>query len=218
MRNILTGVVIAATLLKVGVGTPTAAQKNKTPPNPGVTVTFGDRPGDKIVSDGHGPYVNGVGGVEGQLWVDGTGDMTLNLKGTRPNRAFDGSYSPATDVAQPTGAPSGTFSDGWFINVGQIWKIPVGTTVSTRGGSFATGVGDFRWCSDGSFCAGFATTELLTVTRISTDKWTASADAPSSSALGSDLNVLVKLPRGQAIGYYRMPFQMTIQCQTASCS
>ena len=47
---------------------PIAAGKT---PNPGVIVTFGDREGDAIFSDGHGDYVNGTGGVVGQILTTG---------------------------------------------------------------------------------------------------------------------------------------------------
>ena len=103
-----------AVLCVVGLGVavswparPAAAPRTS---NPGVIVTFVDRQGiDKIYSDGHGPYVNGVGGVVGQIFVSGSGDMTLNLKNARPNRVINGIYSPATD-ADPISAnpPSGT--------------------------------------------------------------------------------------------------------------
>ena len=216
MRRMLVLAIVTLGVAALESGRPYAAKNSS---NPGVTVTFGDRAGDGLVSDGYGPYVNGVAGVMGQIWVSGSGYMTLNLSSTRPNRVFNGTYTPASDVAQPTAnPPGGTFSDGWFINVGDVWHIPVGATVST-GASFAAGVGSFRWCAPGSFCAGLATTELVTVTRPSVETWQVSADPPSSTALGSDLAVLLDQihNRWQAIGYYRMPFQLTIQCVNAGC-
>ena len=180
-------------------------------------VTFVDRQGiDKIYSDGHGPYVNGVGGVVGQIFVSGSGDMTLNLKNARPNRVINGIYSPATD-ADPISAnpPSGTFSNGSFVNINGIWKVPVGAT-EQHGADVSAGIGDFRWCHDPTRCGG-AATDVVTVTRDAFDKWTVTADPASTTTIRSDLNVLLKMPLATAVAYYHMPFQLTIQCQTSTC-
>ncbi len=209
-----------AVLCVVGLGVavswparPAAAPK---PSNPGVTVTFADRAGDKIKSDGHGSYVNGVGGVVGQIFVSGSGDMTLNLKNTRPNRVFNGDYTPATD-ADPISdnPPSGTFTNGSFINIPRIWQMTVGET-STRGAAFNAAVGSFRWCLDPAKCGG-AATDVITVTRTAFDKWTATADPASATTIRSDLSVLLKMPSVTAVAFYHMPFQLTIQCKTSTC-
>lgn len=197
-------------------GAPLAAQKTT---SPAVSVTFGDRGGDAIFSDGHGQYVNGIGGVVAQILASDSGDMTLNLSKTRPNRVFNGIYSPATDASQLTpNPPSGTFSDGTSLAIGKIWEIPVGNTVST-GASFTAGFGSFRWCAPGSFCAPLAVTELVTATRSAFDTWTVSADPATSTTLGTDLDVLLGSKRGgwEVLGYYHMPFYITIRCSNSSC-
>lgn len=211
---------LALFLVFVGIvtfesGAPLAAQKTT---NPGVTVTFGDRVGDAIFSDGHGPYVNGVGGVVGQILASGSGDMTLNLSKTRPNRVFNGVYTPATDVSQPTGnPPSGTFSDGSFLNISRIWQVPVGSTVSTAASfNTRTSGGSFRWCPNpGPFCD--AIPAFVTVTRTAGDTWTVSADPATSETTGTDLDTLIEDVHWQALGYYHMPFSLTIRCSNSSC-
>jgi hypothetical protein len=215
MRPTLALFLVFAGIVTFESGASLAAQKTT---NPGVTVTFGDRLGDAIFSDGHGQYVNGVGGVVGQIFVSGSGDMTLNLSKTRPNRVFNGVYTPATDVSQPTAnPPSGTFSDGSFLSIWKIWQIPVGTTVST-GAGFSTrmGGGSFRWCvNSGPGC--YAVTDVVTVTRTAFDTWTVSADAATSETLGTDLDALIEDVHWQALGYYHMPFSLTIKCSNSSC-
>jgi hypothetical protein len=217
MRRLLAGLVIGLSAAAVGLVTPVAAQKTS---NPGVSVTFADRAGDAIGSDGHGSYVNGVGGVVGQIFVTGSGDMTLNLSKTRPNRVFNGTYVPASDVPQPTKMPpSGTFKDGSFINIHAVWQIPVGATISTDA-SFTTGIGDFRWCGDGSGPAWCALTgsQQVSVTRTAFDTWSVEANSPGTTP-GNDLDVLAQSAGRYwvAVGYYHMPFQLTIQCSNSLC-
>jgi hypothetical protein len=49
---------------------------------------------------------------------------------------------------------------------------------------------------------------------------TVTADADRDTVVGNDLSALVRYVRRawQAIGYYHMPFQLTIQCSNAQCS
>jgi hypothetical protein len=209
-----------------GIGTTALAAAPKTS-NPGVTVTFANRPadsifpgfpGDAIVGDG-APYVDGVGRIEGQIYVTGSGDMTLNLNFTRPKRAFYGTYTPATDVVQPPGTspPSGAFTDGGFINIHRVWQMGVFETKQTDA-SFTTGIGDFRWCGDPTlpqWCR-LPSPQAVNVTRDAHDKWTVEANPPSGPGTldGTDLSLfLLKTPsRLEPSGYYHMPFKLTIEC------
>ena len=180
--------------------------------NPGVKVTFADRSTDMIRSDG-APYVDGTGGVVGQIFVSGSGDMTLNLNKTRPIRSFAGIYSRLSP-----GAPNGAFTDGWFINVHGVWQMLPGDTIAT-GASFSTGVGDFRWCPEPApptsppWCQS-TNTQAVTVTRDSFEHWTVVADPAVN-----DLDVLIKFVRGswQVLGQYHMPFKLTIECSQLLC-
>jgi hypothetical protein len=218
MRRTLAPFLVLVGIVTFESGAPLAAPKTA---DPGVTVTFGDRHSgdvtDAIFSDGHGPYVNGVGGVVARILVSGSGDMTLNLSKTRPNRVFNGVYIPATDVSQPiANPPSGTFTDGSFLSIGKIWSMGVGETKST-GASFNSQMsgGSFRWCAPGPYCD--AVTELVTVTRTATDTWTVSADPATSQTLGTDLDALIEDVHWQALGSYHMPFSLTIQCSNSKC-
>jgi hypothetical protein len=217
MRRTLALFLVFVNIVTFESGAPLAAPKTT---DPGVIVTFADRVGDAIFSDGHGPYVNGVGGVVAQILASGSGDMTLNLSKTRPNRVFNGVYTPATDISQPTAnPPSGTFSDGWFLNIGKVWQIPVGSTTMSTGASFNTPMsgGSFRWCANpGPFCDG--PPAFVTVTRTARDTWTVSADPATSTMPGTDLDVLIGPgPKWEPIGYYHMPFSLTIRCSNSSC-
>jgi hypothetical protein len=209
MQKILTATaVIACAVFASTADTPAAAPK---PANPQANFTFLDRPGDQIRSDG-ASYISGVAGVVGQIYANGSGDATLNLYRTRPRRAFVGEYDGS---AQPSGTPSGSFADGWFINICNVWGILDGTTVETLA-SFTTGVGEFRWCGadDGTgpnWCDGFTGigSQTVKVTR-NGNTWYVVADPPDHMT-----NILLQSYKGglRVAGYYDMPFALTIAMQ-----
>jgi hypothetical protein len=207
MQKILTATaVIACAVFASTADTPAAAPK---PANPQANFTFLDRPGDQIRSDG-ASYISGVAGVVGQIYANGSGDATLNLYRTRPRRAFVGEYDGS---AQPSGTPSGSFADGWFINICNVWGILDGTTVETLA-SFTTGVGEFRWCGAGdeagpNWCDGFTESRVVTVTRDG-DTWHVVANSTANMP-----NMLLQSFKGglRIAGYYDMPFALTIEQQ-----
>jgi hypothetical protein len=223
MRKLIATCVMGIGLISFEHGAPLAAPK---PTNPGAQVVFADRAGDAIRSDGRGAYVNDVGGATSQIYVNGSGDLTLNLFQTRPKRVFVGTFEAAGDVSQPSAVtPSGSFTDGWFLNIHSVWSIPVGATVATDA-SFSAGVGDFRWCGDGTapaWCSGLTGSQQVSVTRTAFDTWTVVADSADGSAMppipGNDLNLLAQSghPSVHVAGYYHMPFSLTITCLNSSC-
>src|SRR5437867_5140578 len=99
MRKLIATCVMGIGLISFEHGAPLAAPK---PTNPGAQVVFADRAGDAIRSDGRGAYVNDVGGATSQIYVNGSGDLTLNLFQTRPKRVFVGTFEAAGDVSQPS--------------------------------------------------------------------------------------------------------------------
>jgi hypothetical protein len=206
MQKLLTAAaVIACAVLASTVDTPAAAPK---PANPQANFTFRDDPTDLIRSDG-ASYISGVGGVVGQIYANGSGDATLNLYRTRPRRVFVGTYDGSTQET----APSGTFADGWFINIHNVWNISDGTAVETLA-SFTTGVGEFRWCGAGdeagpNWCEGFTGSKTVTVTR-SGNTWHVVANSPANMP-----NMLLQSFKGglRIAGYYDMPFALTIEQQ-----
>lgn len=205
-KRVTAAAVIAASALAWVVDAPAAAPKAA---NPQATFTFLDRAGDGIRSDGD-RYVSGVAGVVGQIYANGSGDATLNLSRTRPKRVFVGTYDGST---QPPGTPSGTFADGWFINIHNVWNMVDGTTTETLA-SFTTGVGEFRWCGAGdqagpNWCAGLTGSLTVTVTR-SGDTW----HVVSNSGVNMPNMLLQSFKSSMRIaGYYDMPFALTIEKQ-----
>lgn len=187
--------------------------------NPAVRFSFGDRGDtnvitDRIYSDGWGSYQDGIGGVVAHIFASGSGDATLNLSKARPNRTFNGSYTPDS-LLSPADAPSGVFADGWFINIHHVWQMTVGLSAVTDA-SFSTGAGDFRWCGDApdpQWCQ-YDGTQNVSVTRVTFDKWIVTADT-----LDTELSVLLQPFRGSSrvAGLYRMPFQLEIECLDPQC-
>jgi hypothetical protein len=228
MRRLLLTVVVMAGLVttgapsflgmskSIGLGAVVTSAKTATI---AVRFTFADRNTnaitDAIYSDGWGSYEDGIGGVAAHIFASGSGDATLNLGKTRPNRTFNGTYSPDT-VLSPANAPSGTFSNGGFINIHNVWQITPGSGPILTDANFSTGVGDFRWCGDlpdPQSCQDGVTASVR-VTREVINKWTVTAD-PSDN----DLNVLLQSARGstRVAGYYHMPFQLEIECLDPQC-
>jgi hypothetical protein len=189
--------------------------------NPGVIFMFGDRRDlhtdvitDRIYSDGWESYQDGIGGVVAHIFASGSGDATLNLSKARPNRTFNGNYTPDS-LLSPPDAPSGVFADGWFINIHHVWQMAVGVSAVTDA-SFSTGAGDFRWCGDPpdpQWCQ-YDGTQNVSVTRVAFGNWIVTADPPDT-----ELNVLLQPVRGgsRVAGLYRMPFQLEIECLNPQC-
>lgn len=205
-KGMTSAAVIGCVVMMCASDTPTAAPK---PVNPTATFRFHDRSNDRIRSDNGSPYVNGVGGVEGQIYATGSGDATLNLYRTRnPKRVFIGEYGSAP----PPSPPDGEFSDGWFINIHNVWSVPNDGVEYSTLASFTTGVGDFRWCGDGDITEkpGWCRLEgsqWVKVTRTG-DSWYVVADSPDNMP-----NLLFRTIRGKGVilGRYDMPFALTIE-------
>jgi hypothetical protein len=205
-RILAAAAVIACSAFASTVATPAAAPK---PANPHANFTFLDRVGDHIRSDG-ASYISGNAGIVGQIYVNGSGDATLNLYRTRPRRVFVGTYDGRS---QPSGTPDGAFADGWFINIHNVWNIADGATIETLA-SFTTGVGEFRWCGAGdqtgpNWCDGLTGSQTVAVTR-NGNTWHVVADSSANMP-----NMLLQSFKGglRVAGYYDMPFALAIEMQ-----
>ncbi len=201
----------------------------------GATVVFRDWtetdfpiPGqiDRITSDGR-PYINGGDpGLEVRVWIGGSQDVTVGT--FQSGRKIHFSYTPATDVGQPTtNPPSGSLVDNAFMNIRNIGAMAVSSTKITRA-SFNTAVGYFRWLGAPNPVTG-ATTDLsygsqaVVVYRENRTTWHVETpvpfvskvwDATENTYTAGDLNVLLKEAKGKLtpVGLYHMPFGLTVTC------
>jgi len=169
------------------------------------TITMADRLDDAIVSDGQGPYIDGVNGIECTVYQGSSDDVTFNFTaaGKKAVRYLQFDY---TDKVSGTG-PTGTLSDHSVMSSIQgIASIGVGSTVWSTGG-FTTGIGRFAFNP-----TNWPGASLLSVTRTSAEDWVVTADAGVN-----EIAVLSQSGKKGSVdvGHYRMPFQLAIHC--ASC-
>ena len=154
-------------------------------------VTFADRAGDAITSDGGGAYVTA------QLFTLSTQDLSLNLSGEPRSINFD-----LNGLISGTGAPTGTLADQAKMNIVNIGSMGLGATKITRA-IFNTVTGQFNFDQ-----AADAQTFSVSVTRVDQQSWTVSTD-------GGDAAVLVRAGKANKtikVGYYHLPFQLTVVC------
>ena len=163
-------------------------------PFPG-SVTFSDRSGDAITSDGGGTYVNG-GRLEVSFYP---ASLDLVMKGGGGgSRTLSLDYTNRISGTGPVGT---TQSD--FMNIHHILDMARGTTrqaLASFSGGTARGSFRFNPVSDPS-------ATRVTVVRDLAGVWTVTADDP-----GTDRAALMR--NGTAIGVYAMPFQLTAVCPT----
>jgi hypothetical protein len=189
---------------------PVAAQKlNYTP---GTSITFRDLAEDGIRSDG-AAYVHGQGGVEIKVFayvdkgvVKGSGDATLNLNFTRPARwmAFD--FSRRTFLLPGASSPTGAVEAQAFLNVNQVWQVPVGEIDVARAANFYTGSWQVQFGSNKTFPS-LGSTHVL-VSRPTRGTWVVTTDA---GALASYITKVGKTQ--QEIAHYELPFAIDIVCE-----
>ncbi|MGQ0736832.1 MAG: hypothetical protein ACT4QD_24665 [Acidobacteriota bacterium] len=204
MRKIITGLTLFVALgLLAPIGDAAAP---KPPSYTTAAVEFLDGPYDGIVSDGRGPYVNGTpSGLEVRMWTCAACSQDLTIGTFRSGRAIQFTYSPATDVTQPTGTnpPTGVLLDNAFVNIRDIALLAPGQTKLTRA-SFNTDIGYFRWLGapppehgGGSLTGSAYGSQAVVVTRSLEDPsvWTVSTPVPSvtsGSYTAGDLSVLLR--------------------------
>jgi len=155
-------------------------------------VTFSDRPGDAITSDGLGTYVDG-GRLEVSFYTASKdlvmrgGSRTLNLN--HENRISG------------TGAIGTTQVSDIFMNIHHILDMKRGDTrvVAATFKRVNTEFFHFNEAYDSD-------ATKVTVVRDAAGAWTVTADPDT------DRTALIK--KGTAIGLYAMPFQLTAVCPT----
>jgi len=166
------------------------------PQNTAATLTFADRPGDAITSDGTS-YSDGVGGVISQLLSGG--QLGMQLRGTprRLNFNLDGIISGS--------GPTGTLSDDTNVVANDVTSIAIGSSQPRRA-IFNTSVGQFNFDT-----AADSQTNSAVVTHVDATTWTVETS-------GGDVAVLVQTvpdphnPRKTitvTAGYYHLPFKFT---------
>ena len=178
----------------------TVAWRSAAKPAPSTTaipgaVTFSDRLGDAITSDGLGTYVDG-GRLEVSFYTASRdlvmrgGSRTLNL-------------NHETRISG-TGAIGTTQVSDIFMNIHHILDMARGETrvVAATFKRVNTEFFHFNQAYDSS-------ATKVTVVRDDDGAWTVTASDPDT-----DLTALIK--KGTAIGLYAMPFQLTAVCPTCS--
>ena len=113
-------VALAGTTVSMVLAT-AAIHAAKPQPEPKCSVQFGDAAGDVVRSDGAGPYVNGVAGVDCHI-IEPSGWLVLQF--AAPTRKSPGSSRSIVYVGQSNGvaslgAPAGTasyttFAEAWL--------------------------------------------------------------------------------------------------------
>ena len=177
-----------------------AAQKKPTNTTYPAVVTFSDQAGDRITSDGGGPYVSG-----GQLSVAFTSQGNhLMLSGSNGSRYLFVDY---TDRLTTTG-PIGTIPEAdIFMNIHNILDMAPGTFRQTSAAVrvHLNGYKFFRLNP-----TNFPGTTLVDVERHVDGTWIVTGGSDTVSAL------IEEKGRTQTVaGLYGMPFQLTATC--ASC-
>jgi hypothetical protein len=159
------------------------------------TITFSDRPGDAITSDGGGSYVNGA--LEVGFYTD---SKDLVLKGD--SRALTLNHTNRISGTGPIGT---TLVTSIFVNVHGILDMALGESRVATVAVHRTSMEVFRF---NSIYTGATT---VNVVRDGSGVWTVTADDPSS-----DRAALTKSPKNSTLGVYAMPFQLTALCPTCS--
>src|SRR5262245_8683208 len=96
------------------------------------SLTFADRLGDKITSDQQGAYADDGKGQGVNCAVGSSNNIVLGL-GPKTSRRFRGDYSGiVAGSAFVPDPPTGTFADGFLVNIHHVANMAVGTTKLTQ--------------------------------------------------------------------------------------
>jgi hypothetical protein len=170
------------------------------------SVTVADRPGDAIQSDGGGPYVDGVSGIDCTVYQGASDDVTfyLTASGKKGVRYLQFDYTDKISGSGPTGVLNDHSAQSSFQTIA---AIGVGSTAWHTGG-FTTSIGRFAFNP-----ANWPGASLLSVTRMSANDWSVTADGGVN-----DVAVLSQTVKKGTIdvGHYHMAFQMLVHCESCS--
>ena len=199
-------IAIPLSVISVGAAKPVA--------NPTCGVLLADQSADAVRSDGRGPYLHGTDSVECQVWIGGTGDLTLRLPPKTTTRRFSVDYTSLAGGAQSPNPPIGVTAGGWFLNIRGIGSMAVGATQLVQATVQADGDNAiFRFCGGGTGSCSFGGTDpgssLVMVTRHSLG-WSVTTEVES------DLATLYRPFRGsyQPVALYHLPFALEVSCPT----
>jgi hypothetical protein len=186
------------------------------------TIAFRDAPvdpavagsGDAIRSDGTGAYGNGITGVVIKIFTGGSGDLVFTLGTTRLIWAdlVNDRLAPSQGLSGPHPNASVQCSNGSAgANVGNIWGIAIGTTV-TRPAVF----GCNALSADDSLRFGIPDgsdqySYQVNVHRISKTEWVVTTDGtPAEAVYSTDVSLHPK--RQGLTAQYILPFQFDVVC------
>ena len=162
------------------------AQKGPTLIEYPAKITFMDRDGDAITSDGKGAYIDGTDGVFARFQVmsDGSGNAQFLLKFAKirnsyPRQVDYGFTTTAATGCDPNTAddPTGTTSDKGYVDFLNVGLMAVGSVKAKQGG-FHTAAGTFRFhdATKPDPINPYNCGDLLVITRTSATTWTVTTD------------------------------------------
>jgi hypothetical protein len=163
---------------------------------------------DLVTSDAYGAYADAVDGVSCVVFTGSTGDAHCDLStSNNPIRVFNidpGGYIAGTGTG--TG-PATAFSSNGGINIQALAQMAIGDTKLTTA-VFGTQFGQFQLVNSLN-----PSTSAVSATRSDAHTWIVSTTGPGAG----DIAQLIQPGKGNRsmnAGYYHLPFQITVTCQT----
>lgn len=228
---------VAALLVGAGPGIDLVAAPNNRPRDIKVKIALDDAPGDKIQSDGGGPYEDGVSGVVAYIAASANGALIFGTNAYHtPGRTlqfvFDNCLSLPADCDAPW--PFLNEASGLLANVLRGGVTPAGglLAMTTAEGELPMWIkfnipldsdpAFWNVCFDSRKTVGpcglapGATSTDARIIRIASDEWTIRADATSDRA---DLIRDSQTKKNRTFewkGTYSLPFSLTVKCVDAA--
>jgi hypothetical protein len=210
-----------------------------------VQVQFRDLATDAIHSDNGTAYVNGTAGVSATLNVTTTNgvvtsDNFLMQFGAvkHVTRAIHYTYTPATTPCSPAGmGPSGSMADPGYMDVWTLATMAVGSTGAKKGGFETSAEGPFLFVDLFNHPVNpYNCADMLVATHPTSTTWIVTTDtdpntvyldphgnamypAGNPAAQPETVGSLAQLQPTEGSGFtgnYRLPFQITISCLSAT--
>jgi hypothetical protein len=200
-----------------------------------VSVTFQDNAGDRIQSDGGGPYQDGVGSVVGYINAAANGALlfgTTQNHGTRTLRFFFDTClslpadceAPWPSLDEPAGL-QGNVLRGGVVPTGGLMAMTIveGELPMWIKFNIPLDSDPAYWnvCFDSRKVVGPCSQDPSTtstdarIRRIAPDEWTISANATDRGDLIRD-STFKKSRTYTSMGTYSMPFTLTVKCVNAA--
>jgi hypothetical protein len=235
--RLLISTALALTLALVAVG-PTidlaAAQKNR-PKDIKVIVSFHDRDGDKILSDGQGDYQDGVGSVVAYISGSNNGALifgtnTSNQAGRTLQFLFDACLldcnAPWNYLNEKSGLQANVLRNG-SVPTGGLTAMTVAEGELSAWIKFNIPVDSdpayYNVCFDSRKVVGpcgaapGGTSTDARIRRVAPDEWTVWASADDRADLIQDSQTK-KNRTFTLMGTYSMPFSLRVKCVNTNCS